>query len=95
MIFNIIVMIWVGEIVFLGYEPKNSLLAHFKLFQGPKNSTGGSPYFTHGWTFENNKQTSKRPALEFPAVPYGPDDFHCERNLGDWGSAFQLNYGIL
>lgn len=62
---------------------------------GAKNASGGSPYFTHSWTFEPSPFTGERPALEFPAVPYGPADFHCERALSDWGSGFSLNYGWL
>jgi alpha-amylase len=62
---------------------------------GAKNSSAGSPYFTHSWTFEPNAFTNERPALEFPAVPYGPSDFHCERVMNDWSSGFSLNYGWL
>lgn len=62
---------------------------------GPKNSTAGSPYYTHGWPIEVNARTHLRPAMEYPAVPYGPEDFHCERSLGDWSSGFSLNYGWL
>ena len=28
-------------------------------------------------------------------MPYGPEDFHCERSLGSWNDPFQLNYGWL
>ena len=62
---------------------------------GPKNSSSDSPYFTHSWGFEKNEFTGERPALEFPAVPYGPTDFHCERSLNSWSSGFVLNYGWL
>jgi alpha-amylase len=62
---------------------------------GPKNSTAGSPFFTHSFTFQLNEQTGRRPALEFPAVPYGPTDFHCERTLGSYSSGFSLNFGWL
>ena len=64
-------------------------------YWGPKNSSAGSPFFTHSWAYENNEFTGQRPTLEFPAVPYGPTDFHCERSLGDWSSGFSLNYGWL
>lgn len=33
--------------------------------------------------------------MEYPAVPFSPADFHCERSVSDWNSAFQLNYGWL
>jgi alpha-amylase len=62
---------------------------------GAKNSTAGSAYFTAGYTFDYNARTGQRPAQEFPAVPYGPSDFHCDRVLGDWSSGFSLNYGWL
>lgn len=62
---------------------------------GPKNSTAGSAYFTAGYTFDYNPHTQQRPSQEFPAVPYGPSDFHCDRVLGDWSSGFSLNYGWL
>ena len=33
--------------------------------------------------------------MEFPAVPWGPMDFHCERSLASWSCGFSLNYGWL
>lgn len=30
-----------------------------------------------------------------PAVPYGPNDFHCTRSLNSWNDGFILNYGWL
>lgn len=33
--------------------------------------------------------------LEFPAVPYGPTDFHCDRVLNAYTDPFQLQYGWL
>ncbi|KAI3642433.1 hypothetical protein MP228_011988 [Amoeboaphelidium protococcarum] len=65
------------------------------VYWGAKNSSANSPYFTHSWTYENNPFTGMRPALEFPAVPYHAEDFHCERTLNDWASGFSLNYGWL
>lgn len=62
---------------------------------GPKQSTAGSPYFTHNFMDTNCPQTGERPGLEYPAVPYNPLDFHCERSLGSWNDPFQLNYGWL
>ena len=55
---------------------------------GPKNATGNSPYFTQGFMYENCDQTGARPGLEFPSVPYGPLDFHCERGLNSWNDPF-------
>ncbi len=62
---------------------------------GPKDSTGSSPYFTHNFQFENSTMTGQRKADEFPSVPYGPTDFHCERVLNSWSDPFDLNYGWL
>lgn len=62
---------------------------------GPKSSSGNSPYFTHNFMFENSPNTGLRPGDEFPAVPYGPTDFHCERSLNSWSSGFDMNYGWL
>lgn len=62
---------------------------------GGKNSSANSPYFTHGWTYELNPHTKNRPALEYPAVPYGPSDFHCEQSVNSWGDPVKLNAGWL
>jgi alpha-amylase len=62
---------------------------------GPKQSTGGSPYFTHDWMFQNANNTGLRPGLEYPSVPYIATDFHCERSLNSWTDPFQLNNGWL
>jgi alpha-amylase len=60
-----------------------------------KNSSAGSPWYTHGFEFQNNKYTGQRPSLEYPAVPYDATDFHCERSLNSWTDPFALNYGWL
>ncbi|KAJ7912991.1 glycoside hydrolase superfamily [Mycena leptocephala] len=60
---------------------------------GPKNATSGSPYYTHTSTYQYNQKTGLKPGLEFPAVPYGPTDFHCDRVLNAFTDPFQLNYG--
>ncbi|KAJ3066231.1 hypothetical protein HK102_007702, partial [Quaeritorhiza haematococci] len=62
---------------------------------GPRNASAGSPYYTHTYTFKLNPWTGQRPALEYPAVPYGPTDFHCDRSLNSFTSPFILNYGWL
>ena len=33
------------------------------------------------------------PSQEFPAVPWGPLDFHCERALNSWTDPLDLNAG--
>ena len=55
---------------------------------GAKDTTGNSPYFTHNFMFENSNNTGLRPGLEYPAVPYNPTDFHCERGLSSWTDPF-------
>lgn len=60
-----------------------------------KNSSAGSPFYTHGFAFENSKVTGQRPGGENPAVPYGPLDFHCARTLSSWTDGFVLNFGWL
>ena len=60
-----------------------------------KNSTAGSPYYTHCYQYENVSYTGLRPGTEFPAVPYGPLHFHCERSLNSWTDPLILNAGWL
>ncbi|RPA85447.1 glycoside hydrolase [Ascobolus immersus RN42] len=59
------------------------------------NATDGSPYFTSGNTYLLNPYTGTRPTLEFPAVPYGPTDFHCERSLNSWTDGNVITKGWL
>ena len=59
------------------------------------NGTDNSPYFTSGNTFLIDPFTKTRPALEFPAVPYGPTDFHCERSINDWNNGEAITKGWL
>ena len=62
---------------------------------GPKAGSAGSPWWTTGWQYEDNKYTHKRPGLEFPAVPYTASDFHCERSLNSWTDPNILSRGWL
>ncbi|KAJ7082280.1 hypothetical protein B0H15DRAFT_952663 [Mycena belliarum] len=62
---------------------------------GAKNATAGSPYYTYSQMYQFSPQTGLKPALEFPAVPDGPTDFHCDRVLNAFMDPFQLNYGWL
>jgi alpha-amylase len=48
------------------------------------NATAYSPYYTAGYTYLINPFTNTRPTLEYPGVPYGPSDFHCEASLSSW-----------
>ena len=65
------------------------------VYWGNKNSSGGSPFWTQGFAYENWNVTGERPGMEMPAVPYGPNDFHCARSLNSWTDGFILNYGWL
>jgi alpha-amylase len=62
-------------------------------YWGAKNATAGSPYYTQGFSYQNNSWTGGHPIQEYPAVPYGPTHFHCERSLSSWSDPFILNYG--
>ncbi|RLN91506.1 hypothetical protein BBJ28_00019917 [Nothophytophthora sp. Chile5] len=62
---------------------------------GAKSSAKQSPYYTHSYTYGANDYTGARPALEYPAVPFGPTDFHCERTLNSWTDPLQLETGWL
>eukprot|EP01017_Pseudomicrothorax_dubius_P005323 TRINITY_DN11322_c0_g1_i4.p1 TRINITY_DN11322_c0_g1~~TRINITY_DN11322_c0_g1_i4.p1 ORF type:complete len:511 (+),score=122.74 TRINITY_DN11322_c0_g1_i4:116-1648(+) len=65
------------------------------LHWGPKNGSAGSPFYSQGWAYANVPYTGERPGMEFPSVPYGPLDFHCERVLNSWTDPFILNNGWL
>jgi alpha-amylase len=62
---------------------------------GAKSSAKNSPYYTFSETYGVNAYTNARPALEYPAVPYGPTDFHCERSITSWTDPIQLKTGWL
>jgi len=56
---------------------------------------GKSPFYTQNFAYTLGKQTNKPPSQEFPAVPYGPTDFHCESALNSWTDPVNLNAGWL
>ena len=65
---------------------------------GAKNSSlagGSSPMYTQGYSYTCGENTKLPPSQEFPAVPYGPTDFHCERVLNSWTDPLDLNAGWL
>ncbi len=62
---------------------------------GAGRVNGSSPLWTQGYTFEPAANTGLPPMQEFPAVPYGPLDFHCERALNSWTDPLDLNAGWL
>ena len=56
-----------------------------KDLEGEKYSSGRSPYWTPLQTYEINPYTKRGTnALEYPAVPYGPMDFHCNKLITDY-----------
>ncbi|KAK2943058.1 putative Pancreatic alpha-amylase [Blattamonas nauphoetae] len=65
----------------------------------PKNSSAGdnlSPFFTPAYTYQHNDWNGQpNNALEFPGVPYGPMDFHCDKALNAWTDPNNLNTGWL
>jgi len=64
----------------------------------PQKNTSASdpsPFYTQGFEYMYNPNTGKSPSQEFPAVPYGPTDFHCERTLSSWTDPLTLNAGWL
>ena len=77
------------------YQDHRNSIGGYCNHWGPKAGSAGSPWWTTGWQFENNKYTGLRPVLEFPAVPYFASDFHCERSLSSWTDANILNTGWL
>ncbi|KAH3746185.1 alpha amylase domain protein [Pelomyxa schiedti] len=62
-----------------------------------KNSSAAdvSPFYSQGYSYTYNTHTDQNPLQEFPAVPYGPLDFHCERPLNSWTDPLELNAGWL
>lgn len=56
---------------------------------------GHSPFYTQTFDYTVGEHTGKQPMQEFPAVPYGPTDFHCERPLSSWTDPLDLNAGWL
>ncbi|EAX93461.1 Alpha amylase, catalytic domain containing protein [Trichomonas vaginalis G3] len=56
----------------------------------------GSPYYTPAYTYETNPNTGRGTnVLEYPGVPYGPEDFHCDKALNSWNDANILDSGWL
>lgn len=58
-------------------------------------SGGHSPYYTQNFVYTIGNHTGKQPLQEFPGVPYGPLDFHCDRPLNSWTDPLDLNAGWL
>ena len=62
---------------------------------GPKEGSGGSPFYTQANQISLNYYTNKPPANEYPSVPYFPSDFHCVKGISEWDDPDQLCYGAL
>ncbi|GMF45073.1 unnamed protein product [Phytophthora lilii] len=80
---------FLGKAGYMGVKinpPQESVLTDAWPQSGQRN-----PCYTYGV----NEYTKARPALEFPAVPYGPTDFHCERTMSSWTDPLQLETGWL
>lgn len=63
-----------------------------------KNSSlvgGSSPFYSQCFAYTTAIDTGMPPMQEFPAVGYGPLDFHCERALNSWTDPLDLNAGWL
>jgi len=67
----------------------------------PKTSSGEfanrtNPYYTPAYTYQINPHTQRGTnVLEFPGVPYGPMDFHCDKACNAWTDPNNLNTGWL
>ncbi|PWW73697.1 glycoside hydrolase family 13 protein [Tuber magnatum] len=84
----------INHMVAQGTDIQNHRVSSCGSYSG-HNSTDGSPYFTSGNTYLLNPYTGTRPTLEFPSVPYGPTDFHCERILNSWNDGQIITKGWL
>ena len=63
---------------------------------GDKYSTDNSPFWTPYKTYELNPFTNKPTnALEYPRVPYGPMDFHCQQPITDYKNFDNVMFGWL
>ena len=76
-----------------GYDTYDDHLSESCAHWGARSSSGGSPFWTVGFRYENNPYTNKEPALEYPAVPYFPTDFHCKKDIYNWNDGSQLTNG--
>ena len=63
---------------------------------GNKYSTNNSPFWTPYKTYEKNPYTKRGTnVLEYPAVPYGPMDFHCQKAITDYSDFDNVMFGWL
>ena len=63
---------------------------------GDKYSTAQSPFWTPYKTYELNPYTKRGTNyLEYPGVPYGPMDFHCQKKISDYQDFDNVMFGWL
>ena len=63
---------------------------------GDKYSTNNSPFFTPYKAYEINPFTKRSTnTLEYPNVPYGPMDFHCQKLITDYSDFDNVQFGWL
>ena len=63
---------------------------------GDKYSTAQSPFWTPYKTYERNPYTKRGTnSLEYPGVPYGPMDFHCQRAITNYKDFDNVMFGWL
>ena len=75
---------------------KHRFSEEYKHLKGEKYSSGKSPYWTPLQTYEINPYTKRGTnALEYPGVPYGPMDFHCQRLITDYKNFDNVMFGWL
>ena len=56
----------------------------------------GSPYYTPAYTYQTNQYTGRGTnVLEYPGVPYGPMDFHCDKAVNAWDNGHVMSTGWL
>ena len=64
--------------------------------KGIKYSTANSPFWTPYKTYEKNPYTKRGTnVLEYPSVPYGPMDFHCQKAIVDYKDFDNVMFGWL
>jgi len=77
------------------YFPEKNSSADYPPHPGLGLRNGTSPFYTQGYVYEPAPGSGLSPMQEFPSVPWGPLDFHCQRALNSWTSPLDLNAGWL
>ena len=87
----------INHMTYNGFDlQKHRFTGDYKELEGEKYSSGESPYWTPFQTYEINPYTKRGTnALEYPAVPYGPMDFHCQRLITNYKDFDNVMFGWL